>query len=127
MKPSIFLQLADAIYSGHEKGVDKIVQHLQSGGSVGAPFLQIEYSSHWEDGDFSAPAHVYGHEGRHRMIATQKLEGDAPVEVHLLFSGGVRSRDLTPEIIKALNTRIVPQGANRRHVVLKGPFFEVVR
>jgi hypothetical protein len=36
------------------------------------------------------------------MLAIQKLEGDAPVEVHIFGYGEIRKRHFTPEIIEQL-------------------------
>ncbi|MFW6015795.1 MAG: hypothetical protein ACOCRK_05110 [bacterium] len=117
MKPSIFLDLAAPLEN--PQSANYIEEFLKDGGKIGAPFLQIKIPPEWEDGDFSKMAKVQSHEGRNRMIAVKNLYGDIPVETHLLFSYGVRNRDLTPEIIDNLNARLLSE-TNR---VIKGKLF----
>jgi hypothetical protein len=50
MTPKHFIDLAAPL--GAEPS-DKIEQHLEQGGTIGAPFLQIEIPESWEDGDFA--------------------------------------------------------------------------
>lgn len=124
MKPSMFLALASPLPEGEP--ADKIEQHLAQGGAIGAPFLEIMAPDEWraEPPDFSKPARVYGHDGRHRMIAIQNTEGNAPVEVHLFLMSQRhewRNRHMTPEVMQALNTQLVPQ--DRGNLVKQGPFF----
>ena len=120
MRPSTFLKLAlplpdDADY-------EHLKQHIAQGGAVGAPFLDIKIPPEWDDGDFSKPAKVAGHEGRHRMKAALALEGDEPVETHIFPKGGYRARDLTPDFVKHLNQSLETQAGGR---VLSGPLFTV--
>ena len=120
MRPSTFLKLAlplpdDADY-------EHLKQHIAKGGAVGAPFLDVKIPPEWDDGDFSKPAKVVGHEGRHRMKAALSLEGDEPVETHIFPKGGYRARDLTHEFVKHLNQSLETQAGGR---VLAGPLFDV--
>lgn len=121
MKPSTFLKLALPL--GKPTSVDHIVKHLQSGGSLGSPFLQVDIPQSWEDGDFDKVAKVTGHEGRNRMMAIQQVEGDDPVEVHI-FPRYYRNRDMTPKFIKNLNKGLTNQQGS---AIVKGPLFEIVR
>lgn len=126
MKPSMFLALASKM-GEHERDATAITQHLEQGGAIGAPFLEINVPDEWRDsGDMSAPAKVVGHDGRHRMLAIQATEGNAPVEVHIFLYSRYsewRSRHITPEIIQALNTQLIPQ--DLATIVKQGPFFTV--
>lgn len=119
MKPSVFLKLAAPLPEPSSK--ENIKKHLQNGGSIGAPFLDITIPPQWEDGDFTKAARVRGHEGRNRMAAVMALEGDAPVEVHLIPGGGMRNRDITPDMIKALNVVLYPEGMTVK--TMDGPYF----
>ena len=110
MKPSMFLKLAHRL--DNPTSVDHIAGHIEQGGALGSPFLTIDIPREWEDGDFSKDARVSGHEGRNRMMAIQKVEGDEPVEVHLFPRGGMRARHLTPDIIKHLQHSIFGQDNN---------------
>lgn len=117
MKPSMFLKLAHRLEQ--PTSVDHIIGHIKQGGAVGAPFLTIDIPRDWWDGKFTGIAQVTGHEGRNRMMAAMKAEGDNPVEVHLFFRGEVRARHLTPEIIKALNGTLKSQDGQ----IVIGPIF----
>lgn len=121
MKPSVFLSLARPLSA--PVSVDYIVKHLQDGGSLGPPFLIIDVPEKWLDGDFTKKTYgkIVGHEGRNRMLAIQKVEGDDPVEVHIFPRGEVRARHLTNEIVERLN-----QGLwNEAHTeIVLGPLFE---
>jgi hypothetical protein len=124
MKPSMFLALAAPLPNGET--ADEIAQHIAQGGAIGAPFLEIMIPDEWraDPPDFHKPARVYGHDGRHRMIAVQNTEGNAPVEVHLFLTGQRnewRNRHMTPEVMQALNTQLIPQ--ERGNLVKQGPFF----
>lgn len=118
MKPSIFLKLAEMLIQKRES-LGPIIDHIQSGGAIGAPFLNIAIPDEWFNDDFEEPAAVVGHEGRHRMIACQKVFGDEPVEVHLFFRY-LRRRDLTEEFIQELNRGMMNQDEIS---VVSGPLF----
>lgn len=118
MKPSMFLKLATKLEM--PVSVDYIEKHLKDGGALGSPFLSVIIPPEWDDGDFSKFAEVSSHEGRNRMMAIQKVEGDEPVEVHIFPRNGLRARDLTPEFVKALNRGLV---AERSSDVVSGPIF----
>ena len=120
MTPGTFLALAARLSTPTSK--EGLVNHIKAGGAIGAPFLKIKYPPEWEDGDFSQPAQVTGHEGRNRVLAVQEVEGDVSVEVHIFFDGGVRRRDLTDEIITQLNTSLIPEKSSS---LLQGPFFRL--
>ena len=119
MLPSTFLKLAAPMGSVN---IDFFKDALENGKSFGAPFLIIRLPDQWQNGDFKKVPHISTHEGRHRMIAIYELYGDIPVETHLFFTNGVRNRDLTPELIVALNKGIVPENGK---TVVRGPLFNV--
>jgi len=118
MKPSTFLSLALPL--NEPRSVEYIMQHMKDGGALGAPFLYVKIPADWEEGDLMRPASISGHEGRNRMLAIQKLEGDDPVEVHLLLQGGMRARHLNPDMIKELQNGMMNQSRNR---YVTGPLF----
>jgi hypothetical protein len=121
MRPSTFLKLATPIDSPVSQSA--IAQHIAAGGGIGAPFLDITIPPEWDHGGFeSSYARVVGHEGRNRMLAILEVEGDEPVEVHLFPRGGLRRRDLTPDIIEAMNSGMGRQAGG----FLTGPLFEVM-
>ena len=116
MRPSIFLKLALPL--AVPTSVDHIVQHMKNGGALGSPFIIVDIPEDWFDGNFDEYARVTGHEGRNRMMAIQKVEGDDPCEVHLFGRGGLRARHFTKEILERLamglwnekNTDIITAG-----------------
>ena len=120
MKPSTFLSLALPL--NKPRSVEHIMQHMKNGGALGAPFLDVTVPDDWENYDFTRPAGITGHEGRNRMLAIQKLEGDDPVEVHLLLKNGWRARNLTPDMIKEMQNGMMNQSRNR---YVTGPLFSV--
>jgi hypothetical protein len=117
MRPSVFLSLAASL--SNPQSVGNIQKHLQSGGTIGAPFLTVSIPDEWSEGDFSTPAQIIGHDGRNRMIALRNINGDEPVEVHV-FPQGLRRRHLTDDMIKTLN-----RGARKEESsgVVAGPLF----
>ncbi len=122
MRPSTFLKLALPMNNSREdqQSIEHIIQQKDTEG-IGAPFLNISIPQSWEDGDLSQPAKVIGHDGRHRMAAILKSEGDRPVETHL-FPQYLRRRDFEahPEWVEALNKQIISQ----RRTPMSGPFFQ---
>jgi hypothetical protein len=118
MKPSVFLRLAAPLGREHSAELE---QYIKDGGAIGAPFLDLVIPKEWDDGDFSMPAKVQGHEGRNRMTAIQKIEGDAPIEVHLFPKGGYRARDLTPDYINGFNKGLF---AEKSTSIVRGPLFD---
>ena len=118
MKPSIFLKLALPL--DKDASVDYIKNHLAKGGSLGSPFLDISIPGEYEDGDYTKPATVAGHEGRNRMKAILQTEGDDPVEVHLFFRHGLRARDINDDIKKSLRNGLINQ---KKTQIVSGPIF----
>jgi hypothetical protein len=114
MKPSTFIALASKLGKEPE---GEMVDYIRKGGAIGSPFLTIRIE------DTNQPAIVTGHEGRNRMLAVIKAEGDVPIEVHLFFSGSVnRARHLTPEIVSYIKNELISQNNN----LVKGPLWESV-
>jgi hypothetical protein len=120
MSPSQFLKLAAPLSPEESESSHDILDHLKSGGKVGSPFLTIRIPESWEDNDLTKPAKVVSHEGRNRMMALQRMQGDSPVETHLFFSSGIRARDIQPEWVSQMNSQLIPQRSNN---VIQGPFF----
>jgi hypothetical protein len=117
MRPSTFLELSLPL--PEDEDYEYLKNHIRQNKSIGAPWLDIRLPEEYENQKFTKIARVAGHEGRHRMAAIKMIEGDNPVETHLFFSGGWRNRDLTPEIIKSINTKLFSE----YRVLMLGPFF----
>lgn len=98
MKPSVFLSLAAPL--DEPRSVPYIIKHLEQGGSLGSPYLTVDIPEQWYEGDFTnlSYARVTGHEGRNRMMAIQKLEGDKPVEMQIHLRGK-RGREISDEMM----------------------------
>lgn len=117
MKPSMFLKLAAPLGQEHSAELEK---YIADGGAIGAPFLDVVIPPEWDDGDFSGFAKIQGHEGRNRMTAILKLEGDAPIEVHILPKGGYRARDLTADYVNRMQQGMFAEKSTN---IVRGPLF----
>lgn len=122
MKPYIFLNLAAPLRKDQQQSVEYIKDYLKNRNSIASPFLQIEIPPEWENNVFQKPAKVVSHEGRNRMISIKELYGRSKlVETHLFFTGGIRNRHLTPEIIEHLNKSMISETGE----VIRGPIFKI--
>jgi len=120
MRPSTFLKLSLPL-DQNDPEEQQTIQHLAkqiNDQGFGAPFLTISVPPEWEDGDFSMEAKVRDHDGRHRMLAIQQEQGDAPVETHI-FIPHFRRRDITEPIIKNLRNGVLNQNGH----FMGGPLF----
>jgi hypothetical protein len=118
MKPSTFLKLAASMDS--DQG-DRLVNYVKDGGAIASPFLRVKIPDEWGNAEYSTPASIASHEGRHRMIAVQKVDGDLPIEVHMLFAGGLRARNIKPEWFQLMNNEMYSEEGN----LVKGPIFQL--
>jgi len=116
MRPSVFLKLSAPLNDFHRS---TLMRYIADGGAIASPFLIVDIPPAWDSGDFSEPAQVSQHEGRNRMTAVSKLEGDDAVEVHI-FPRYYRNKDMTPKFIENLNRHL---GVEDSHRVLTGPLF----
>lgn len=135
MKPSVFLSLAAGGVSDGDVGPSHHVrQHMEHGEAIGAPFLVIKIPNEWIiNNNFSQPAVIKSHDGRHRMITARQLDGDVPIETHLFF-GSLRHRDITPEIADKLNKGLLPQAfssldfkSGMSRYQIPGPLFQIIK
>lgn len=119
--PRMFMLLTPS-YGAQDKSEIDITNHLKAGGSVASPWFELKIPEGWDDGDYSATARIWKHEGRHRMKAIWTTEGgDTEVETHLFFSG-LRARHIKPEWIEQLQKGVITQ---ERHLV-PGPWFKLI-
>ena len=127
MTPNTFLSLAAPL--GSNIPSDEIVKHIQNGGKIGSPFLNISIPKEWlEDNPdnnlfLDLTAAVFAHEGRNRMLAVKEILGNIPVETHLFFDGYVKNRHLTPEIIKAMQNKLRSESGDN---IVEGNLFGVL-
>jgi hypothetical protein len=125
MRPSMFLRLAlplDQNDPEERKAIEYCKSQLDDQG-IGAPFLTITMPEAWESDDFSLEAKVRDHDGRHRCYAILDKEGDEPIEVHLLMSGGMRRRHISDSMIKNLRNGIL----NQQGQYVSGPIFDTAQ
>jgi hypothetical protein len=80
--------------------------------------LYIAVPAEWREENFeSDDVKVFGHEGRNRMTAIKEIEGDEPVETHIILqSRGIewRARHITAKIKDELNKGIHRESSNIR-------------
>jgi len=116
MKPSTFIKLASKLGKDPEP---EMIDYIKKGGAIGSPFLVIHVPR--DDDEDNDKITVSAHEGRNRMLAIMKAEGDAPVETHLFFSGKYnRARHLEPEFLTAIQSELISQD----NQLIKGPLWE---
>lgn len=114
MKPSTFLKLAAGanITRGGE-----MVDYIKGGGSIGAPFLQIEVPD-----DMETQPQVVGHEGRHRMAAIMEVEGDKPIEVHIFPRGAIRrGKQINKDVLNYFNNGMYKENTT---TLIRGPLWK---
>ena len=107
MRPSVFLKLTPALAAGDSAAA--MIDLIKQGGAIAAAQLYVDIPGDWDTGDLLDPATVRNHEGRHRMRAVLTVEGDDPVEVHILPQG-LRRHHLTDAMIADMQQRLIPQG-----------------
>ena len=123
MLPSMFLKLAAP---GGGNSADGLAKFIDDGGAVAAPMLYVKVPAEWQDGNLDITCgipYVHAHEGRNRMMAIQKLEGDVPVETHILLRSDRlewRARNITPEIITKVNGGVMNE---QETAYIRGPLF----
>jgi hypothetical protein len=116
MRPSTFLKLSHPLNAG-EQNFD-VEKHMQGGGKIAYPFLEIKDPVEWEDGDFSEHGKVVNHEGRNRMTHWIKMKGDEPIQVNVFLRGANRRRYVTDDMIQALSQGLISQTGQ----LVKNPF-----
>jgi hypothetical protein len=99
MRPSKFLELAHKLESPKEHSVDHITNEIKKGKPIGSPFLNVDFET----------GRVKAHEGRHRMLAAQKVNGDQHVPVHIFGHGEDRARHLDKDAIHAFRRKMTSQ------------------
>ena len=116
MRPSTFLKLSHPL-NADEQNSD-VEKHMQGGGKIAYPFLEIKDPVEWEDGDFSQQGKVVNHEGRNRMTHWIKMKGDEPIQVNVFLRGANRRRYVTDDMIQALSQGLISQTGQ----LVKNPF-----
>jgi hypothetical protein len=116
MRPSTFLKLSHPLGSS-DRNAD-VEKHMQGGGKIAYPFLEIKDPVEWEDGDFSQLGKVSNHEGRNRMTHWIKMKGDEPIQVNVFLRGANRRRFVTNDMIQAMSQGLISQTGQ----LVKNPF-----
>lgn len=101
LKPSQFMELAVKEEGGSEYRANQFVEMFKEGIPIASPFLLVDIDiDAWEKNGIVIMK-VSGHEGRGRMSAIRKVEGDVFVPVHV-FPSGMRARHFSEEFFAAL-------------------------
>jgi predicted chitinase len=116
MRPSTFLKLSHPL-GASDRNAD-VEKHMQGGGKIAYPFLEIKDPVEWEDGDFSQLGKVSNHEGRNRMTHWIKMKGDEPIQVNVFLRGANRRRFVTNDMIQAMSQGLISQTGQ----LVKNPF-----
>lgn len=119
MRPSMFLKLARPLDAAGENPA--VAQHMEKGGKIAYPWLDIQEPVEWEQGDFSKDAKVRTHEGRNRMKKWIAMKGDAPIQVNIFLRGANRRRYITHEMIEKLSQGVFSESGNW----VSGPIFDI--
>lgn len=101
MRPSVFLKLAAPRSEPIRAG---LTEAMRAGQPIAPAFLQVDFRG--------GTPRIHGHEGRSRMMAALEIQGDIPVPVQILPTGGDRARDITPALRKALQERAQSQATH---------------
>lgn len=117
MKPSTFMSLAlddEGAQEGTSRDLEKF---MKEGYAIGIPWFSIRFA---EDGN-TLPK-ITGHEGRGRMRMIRRVLGDEPIPVHMFPTGGMRSRDITKDMVDEVKQGIFAERSDR---VVKNPVSKV--
>jgi hypothetical protein len=117
MKPSTFMSLALDDQGAQEETSKDLEKFVEEGYAIGIPFMSIKFA---EDGN-TLPK-ITGHEGRGRMRMVRRVNGDEPIPVHLFPSGGMRSRDITADMVAEVKQGVFAEQSDR---VVKNPVSKV--
>ena len=115
MKPSHFLKLATP--EDREEDAVKIAKLMEQRVAFGSPFLDIRFDDEAFEKDKTFDVAVSGHEGRARMTAIMKIQGDTPIPVHIIPRGGLRARNFSEKFFEELRKRgMTQQGRSTKFI-----------
>ena len=114
MKASTFIELAHNITNPDQNYIKEMREKIEENTPIASPTLYLSFPKAWfEDGDFSEPAKVAGHEGRHRchaILSSEQFSDDAEIEVHLSHISTYKVMDkLTDNMVKSLSSQILSE------------------
>jgi hypothetical protein len=93
MSPERFLELTPSM-EGTPDSSEYLEQQAKDGKTIAPPWLDVE----WDDQNKIWRA--TNHEGRHRALAALRM-GETSMPVHLLWTHGMRTKDVTDEMLHA--------------------------
>ena len=104
MHPDMFLKLARRIFIDPQDATYLFLKNsIRKGRPIGSPFLSVTW-------DESKPVwEVTDHEGRHRVQAIKDLWPSEIVEVHILPYGGLRAKDITPDMVQSFMQGVIAE------------------
>jgi hypothetical protein len=117
MKPSTFMSLALDDEGQQEETSKDLEKFVEQGYAIGIPFFSIKFS---EDGN-TMPK-ITGHEGRGRMRMVRRVNGDDPIPVHFFPSGGMRSRDITADMVAEVKQGVFAEQSDK---LVKNPVTKI--
>ena len=104
MFPDMFLKLARRIYIDPKDNYFLLMKNsIRRGKPIGSPYFDATWDNTkqvWE---------IDGHEGRHRVQAIKELWPTEQIEVHIIPMGGIRARDITPEMLNSFMTGVIAE------------------
>src|ERR1035437_3623116 len=104
MVPDMFLKLARRIYIDPQDTSYLFLKNpIKRGKPIGSPFLNVN----WDESKKAWT--VWDHEGRHRVQVIKDLWPNESMEVHIFPGSGIRSRDITPDMLQSFMNGIMAQ------------------
>ena len=100
IKISDFLSLAKE--ADREDDAKKFEQMIKEGKAIASPFLEVSFTDPDDLQNSDLNFTIKTHEGRARIRAVQKIEGDIMFPVQFILRGGVRARHLNDTFFEKL-------------------------
>lgn len=118
MKPSDFLKIVEK--QDREEDAKSIAAKMLDNMPYGSPLLFIKPNiDEWKSGK-TLMTKVVGHEGRARSLASQKINGDVFIPVHVILRGAFK-RDLTDAFFNDLRKNgFIPEDSSLQTSVKLG-------
>lgn len=100
MKPSDFLKVV--LKEDREKDASEIAKKMLENVPYGSPMLYIKANvEEWKSGK-PLQVRVANHEGRARSLASQKINGDVPIPIHVI-PRGMSKRDINQDFLDQMS------------------------
>lgn len=122
MKPSDFLKIV--LKEDREQDAESIAKKMLENIPYGSPMLFIKPNiDEWKSGQ-ELSVKIVGHEGRARSLASQKINGDVLIPIHVILRGATK-KDLTDSFFDELKkVGFVCEDSSLRAVVKLGKIWK---